>query len=113
MSEYDREIKEASLILARSTKATALCGAGVSAESDISTFRDPGGLWERIDPFEIGTPEGLINTLKTRSKELIPLFLDILNTFERAKPNDGHIAMAELERMGILKSVINYYDTPD
>ncbi|RLA60447.1 MAG: NAD-dependent protein deacylase, partial [Gammaproteobacteria bacterium] len=34
-----------------------LTGAGVSAESGLSTFRDSGGLWEKHDPMDIATPE--------------------------------------------------------
>ena len=106
MSGWDKEIEEAASILSRSTKTTATCGAGVSAESGISTFRDEGGIWDVIDPAEVGTPSGLINTLERDADKLIPLFLDILDTFERAEPNPGHFALAELERMGILKTVI-------
>ena len=36
-----------------------LTGAGVSAESGLSTFRDKDGLWARFDPMKIATPEGL------------------------------------------------------
>ncbi|GAK94470.1 NAD-dependent protein deacetylase [Nonlabens ulvanivorans] len=36
-----------------------LTGAGVSAESGISTFRDSGGLWEGHDVMEVASPEDL------------------------------------------------------
>ncbi len=36
-------------------------GAGVSAESGVSTFRDAlTGLWERFDPMQLATPEAFI-----------------------------------------------------
>ena len=38
-----------------SRKTIALTGAGISAESGIPTFRDPGGLWDRYDPEEYAT----------------------------------------------------------
>jgi len=106
MSGWGKEIEEAASILSRSTQAAATCGAGVSAESGISTFRDEGGIWDRIDPMEVGTPSGLINTLERDAEKLLPLFIEILDTFEQAEPNPGHFALADLEDMGILKTVI-------
>ena len=37
-------------------------GAGISQESGISTFRDPGGLWERFRPEELATPTTLASS---------------------------------------------------
>ena len=39
-------------------KLVVLTGAGMSAESGISTFRDSGGLWEQYSVEEVATPEG-------------------------------------------------------
>ncbi|MGB0176545.1 MAG: Sir2 family NAD-dependent protein deacetylase, partial [Owenweeksia sp.] len=39
------------------SKIVFLSGAGVSAESGISTFRDNGGLWEQYSIYEVATPE--------------------------------------------------------
>ena len=106
MSRWEKEIEEAASILSRATRAVAFCGAGVSAESDIATFRDPGGLWDRIDPMEMGTSAGLVNALAKNAAQLMPIFFELLDSFEKAKPNPGHIAMSELEKMLILKYVI-------
>lgn len=35
-----------------------LTGAGVSAESGLSTFRGPGGLWKNQNVMELATPQG-------------------------------------------------------
>lgn len=106
MGEYNREIQEAASILSRSTRASASSGAGFSAESGISTFRDPGGIWDQIDPMEAGTVEGLIRTIDKNSEKLVPLFLNMLDSFEQADPNSGHMALAALEELGILQTVI-------
>ena len=37
-----------------------LTGAGMSAESGISTFRDAGGLWDRYPVEQVATPEGYL-----------------------------------------------------
>ena len=38
-------------------RVVVLTGAGISAESGLSTFRDPDGLWEGHDPMQVATPE--------------------------------------------------------
>ena len=75
-------------------KLVVLTGAGMSAESGISTFRDAGGLWERYPLEQVATPEGyaanpelVINFYNERRKQL----LDV-------KPNRGHELLAEMEK---------------
>ena len=41
----------------RHQKVVVLTGAGISAESGLTTFRDTGGLWEGHDPMQVATPE--------------------------------------------------------
>ena len=71
-----------------------LSGAGMSAESGISTFRDAGGLWDRYPVEQVATPEGY-----ARDPELVTHFYN-----ERRKqllevePNRGHELLAELEK---------------
>lgn len=70
-----------------------LTGAGMSAESGIATFRDTGGLWEQYAVEDVATPEGY-----RRNPELV---LDFYNARRKAafdaKPNQGHIGLAEME----------------
>lgn len=99
-------IRKAAELLAGATNAVASCGAGISAESGIATFRDPGGVWEKLNPAEVGTTRGLLNTLRSAPAKLIPFFIDLLDAFERAEPNPAHLALGELERMGILSTVV-------
>ncbi len=75
-------------------KLVVLTGAGVSAESGISTFRDAGGLWEGYDVTEVASPQGWKN-----NKELV---LEFYNQRRRqiikAEPNSAHTALASLEK---------------
>ena len=71
-----------------------LTGAGMSAESGISTFRDAGGLWDKYPVEQVATPEGyqrdpalVINFYNARRKQLLEV-----------KPNRGHELLAELEK---------------
>ena len=71
-----------------------LTGAGISAESGISTFRDSGGLWEQYRIEDVATPEGLARDPK--------LVTDFYNQRRKqlleVEPNYGHIALVELEK---------------
>jgi len=74
-----------------------LTGAGVSAESGISTFRDPGdGLWARFRPEELATPEAF-----RRDPRRVWEWYDLRRRgVLRREPNPGHRAIARflLER---------------
>jgi len=104
--ELQAQIEKAASILKKSRFVVAFSGAGMSAESGIPTFRDPGGLWDQFDPEEIGTGPGLLNTL-SRMPDKIRAFLEqTVRVFLEAKPNPGHMALGTLEKLGILKTVI-------
>jgi len=76
-----------------SKKIVVLTGAGISAESGISTFRDAGGLWEGHDVMQVASPQGW--------KADKALVLDFYNQrraqLNTVKPNPAHKALAELE----------------
>ena len=71
-----------------------LSGAGMSAESGISTFRDTNGLWNNYRVEDVATPEGfaknpafVLEFYNTRRKELL-----------NVQPNPGHYGLAALEK---------------
>ena len=70
-----------------------MSGAGISAESGLSTFRDSGGLWEEYNVYEVATPEAWEKDQK--------LVLDFYNQRRKqvleAEPNAAHYALASLE----------------
>lgn len=75
-------------------KLVVFSGAGISAESGLSTFRDSGGLWENYDIHEVATPEAwekdpelVLNFYNMRRKQVL-----------EAKPNEAHYKIAELEK---------------
>ena len=74
-------------------KLVVFSGAGMSAESDIHTFRDSDGLWENYKIEDVATPEAW-----QKDPELVQRFYNerrknILN----ATPNSAHLAIAALE----------------
>lgn len=92
--------------IASSDRVVALTGAGISAESGIPTFRDPGGIWDRFDPAEVGTFPGMLRFLISKPWEGIEFLRGLRSVFASACPNPGHEAIAELERLGHLRCVI-------
>jgi len=99
-------IREAARIIAGANYAIAFTGAGISAESGIPTFRDPGGIWDRFDPGEIGSAGGIADFTLRHPERMREFLSDSAVTFEKAAPNPGHLGLVELEKMGILKSVV-------
>jgi NAD-dependent deacetylase len=74
-------------------RIAVLTGAGMSAESGISTFRDANGLWENHDIMEVASPEGW--------RKNPSLVLDFYNQRRQqllnVQPNAGHLALVDLE----------------
>lgn len=98
--------QEAAEILARAKRAVAFSGAGVSAESGIPTFRDPGGIWDEFEPEEVGTVPALLRTARDNPHIIRKFLLDTVAVFEKSKPNRAHQYVAKLEKMGIVVAVI-------
>lgn len=75
-------------------KLVVLTGAGVSAESGIRTFRDSDGLWEEYRVEDVATPEAW-----ARNAPLVQQFYnERRKQLLQAKPNKGHMALAEAEQ---------------
>ncbi len=69
-------------------------GAGISAESGITTFRDAGGLWENYPVMQVASADGF-----ARDPELIHRFYnERRKQLVKALPNDAHRALADLEK---------------
>lgn len=96
-------IEHAADILSKTQSAVALTGAGISVESGIPPFRGKGGLWEKIDPMKYATIDAFMDDPETVWNVLIKNMKTVLDT---ARPNRGHAGLADLERLGILKTVI-------
>ncbi len=75
-------------------KLVVLTGAGMSAESGISTFRDSNGLWENYPVEDVASIEGFERNPK--------LVLDFYNarrrSYQGCEPNAGHVALVKLEQ---------------
>lgn len=101
-------IKKAAEDLKNANHAIALSGAGISTESGIPDFRGPSGIWSKDPEAERRAYQSYGKFLED-PKEYWEERLtapSLLGDLEKAEPNPGHYALAELEKMGILKCLI-------
>lgn len=100
-TDMNNPIQQAATLLRNAQCVIALTGAGVSTESGIPDFRSKGGLWSRFDPMTYGT----LSAFHKNPAKVWEMLRELIS-IAGARPNSGHIAMAELERNGILKGII-------
>jgi NAD-dependent deacetylase len=97
------DIDRAASLLREAHHAVALTGAGVSTGSGIPDFRSPGsGMWEQVDPLEVASifafrrrPEAFYNWIRPLARQVV-----------EAQPNPAHVALAQLEQIGLLQAII-------
>ena len=105
MRTYSSSLDEAAGILTGGG-AVAFTGSGISAESGIPTFRDPGGIWDRFDPAEFGTWDSLMDMAMHRPDALADFLAELRRMFAAATPGPAHVALARLEEARILDAVV-------
>lgn len=98
------KIDAVSDIIVQSKRIVVFTGAGIGTESGIPDFRSPGGIWDRYDPNEL-TYQKFLTSQASREKywERHKLLWPVIAA---ARPNAGHLAIAELHKMGKLDCVI-------
>ncbi|MDE6577095.1 MAG: NAD-dependent deacylase [Muribaculaceae bacterium] len=69
-------------------------GAGISAESGISTFRDAGGLWENVPVMEVASADGF----RRNPGKVHDFYNKRRHDLLKAEPNAAHHALVELEK---------------
>ncbi len=79
-----------------------LTGAGISTESGVPDFRSPTGIWAQFDPMEYAT----ISAFRRDPEKVWSFYAPRFSMLTSAEPNDGHLAVAELERRGYVQAVV-------
>jgi NAD-dependent deacetylase len=105
----DREVAHAADVTALAElvrcagSVVALTGAGISVPSGIPDFRTPGkGIWENVDPIEVAH----IDAWRANPERFWSFYGHRFQTLGDKQPNPAHVALAELERRGLLDAVI-------
>lgn len=99
----DDKLGRAAQLISRARRVVVLTGAGVSKESGIPTFREAQeGLWAQYDPMEMASEAGF-----RRNPKLVWEWYEYrFGMVSSARPNAGHLAIAELERLVPLVTVV-------
>lgn len=106
---FDEQLETAAHIVPEASYLIALVGAGLSKESGIPTFRGGDGLWDKYgEPPMDGYQRFLADPAGWWAERLAERERggELARAIEQAQPNAGHRALAEMERLGLLKHII-------
>lgn len=95
-------IKQLRDLISASHAIAIFTGAGISTESGIPDFRSPGGVWDKYQPIYF---EDFLRSEEMR-RESWRRKLHSDRVITKAKPNAGHLAVAELVKYGKVSAVI-------
>jgi NAD-dependent deacetylase len=102
-SQTSTNIDYAAELLRKAKYAVVLTGAGISTPSGIPDFRSEGtGLWSRDEPMEVAS----LNTFRTHPGRFFVWFRPLASQIFNAAPNPAHLALAQLEEAGFIRSII-------
>ena len=97
------QIQAAANLIKAARYAIALTGAGSSTPSGVPDFRSSGsGLWSRFLPMEIAS----LSSFRQQPERFFEWLRPLASHMLTAQPNPAHIALAELEQIGVLHTVI-------
>jgi NAD-dependent protein deacetylase/lipoamidase len=105
MTEFNTDsvpIERLKETLRSSRRTVVFTGAGISTESGIPDYRSPGGIWSKFRPIDFDA----FMTSEEARREYWQRKFDTHETITQAKPNCGHLAIAELVRLGKVVAVI-------
>jgi len=110
-AEISSAVDQAGRLVAESTYVVALCGAGVSVDSGVPTFRGPDGLWTRLGQpsthsYQVFLADPAAWWRQYLSRDADPARAELRDAIARAQPNPAHHALVDLERMGVLRHTI-------
>jgi len=100
----EEKIREIAGWIVNAKSVVVFVGAGLSTESGIPDFRSPGGVWDKYDPEDFYFQNFL--SRETAREKYWEMATEMYEGMKDALPNAGHLAIAELEKMGKLDCLI-------
>lgn len=101
-TEVEAAILRASHAIVAGKPIVGFTGAGISVESGIPDFRSPGGLWSKYDPSIYCN----FHVFQERPELFWEMAVEMHANVATAQPNPAHLAMAQLEQLGLLSCII-------
>jgi NAD-dependent deacetylase len=99
----DAAIEDAAVLIRKAERAVVLTGAGISTPSGIPDFRSEGtGLWSHDEPMEVAS----LNTFRIAPERFFRWFQPLASQIFNARPNAAHLALAEFEQAGHVRTII-------
>jgi len=89
-------------LIVEAQPCVVLTGAGVSTESGIPDFRSQTGIWATYDPMEYAT----IDAFRRNPAKVWDFYSKRLGVLAEALPNAAHVALAELEQLGLVEAIV-------
>ena len=102
----ENKIEKLADIIKNSKHLVFFTGAGVSTESGLKSFRGKDGLYSSLYKGKYRPEEVLSSDFFCSHRKIFIEYVEEELNINGIKPNKGHLVLAELERMGILKAVI-------
>ena len=100
--DFQESVGALAHLLREARRVVVFTGAGISTESGIPDFRSPGGFWTKYAPIDFGE---FVSSSEARRESWRRRFATE-EMYAAAAPNDGHHAIAELVRRGLITQVI-------
>jgi NAD-dependent deacetylase len=103
-TKMEDKLKQVAQWITTSKKVIVFSGAGLSTESGIPDFRSPGGVWDRYNPEDFYFQNFLAS--EASREKYWQMATEMYEPIKTAQPNQAHLAIAELEKLGKLDCVI-------
>jgi NAD-dependent deacetylase len=98
----DTDAAKLARLIVEQQPCVVLTGAGVSTESGVPDFRSPSGIWAQFDPLEYAT----LGAFRRDPEKVWRFYAPRFAMLAEAEPNPAHLALAELERRGLVRAVV-------
>ncbi len=100
----EKQIQQVAEWMINSKRIVVFTGAGLSTESGIPDFRSPGGVWDRYNPEDFYFQNFLAS--EASREKYWQMATEMYEPMKKALPNAAHLAISEMEKMGMLDCVI-------